>query len=88
MISNFANKNYRKFTDDNLEKLCPWSLASTIPVLGLEKVCPENLALGQGCRNPGGGGIYSPFDCISPNNLLWSAFERWMIFELIFLVFI
>ena len=37
--------NYGKFTDHNLEKLCPRSLAlaSTIPVLGIERVCPRKV---------------------------------------------
>ena len=36
-------KNYGKFDERSLEKLCPWSLASTIPVLCLERVCPEKV---------------------------------------------
>ena len=41
----FALKNYGKLTDHNLEKLCPRSLAlaTTIPVLGLESVCPRKV---------------------------------------------
>ena len=45
ILSIFAFKNYGKFTDHNLEKLCPRSLvlASTIPVLGLERVCSQKV---------------------------------------------
>ena len=44
-LSTFSCKNYRKFADHNLEKLCPrfLALASTIPVLGLERVCPRKV---------------------------------------------
>ena len=35
----FRVKNFGKFTNYNFEKLFPRSLASTIPVLGLKKVC-------------------------------------------------
>ena len=38
-LSTFELKTYGKFTDHNLEKLCPRSLASTIPILGLKRVC-------------------------------------------------
>ena len=41
ILSTFAFKNYRKFVDHNLEKLCPQSLALTITFLGLERVCPR-----------------------------------------------
>ena len=29
-------------------RLCPWSLASSIPVLGLKRVCPRKAVLGPG----------------------------------------
>ena len=40
ILSIFAFTNYGKFAANNLEKLCPRSLAlaSTIPVIGLEKL--------------------------------------------------
>ena len=40
-----ALKNNGKFADHNLEKLCRRSLASdsSIPVLGLERVCPRKV---------------------------------------------
>ena len=41
ILSTFELKNYGKITDHDLEKLCPRSLATTIPVLGLERVCPR-----------------------------------------------
>ena len=41
ILGAFTLKNYWKFADYNLEKFCPRSLASTIPVLGLKKVCPQ-----------------------------------------------
>ena len=43
ILSTFVFKNYGKFTNNSLEKLCPWSLASTIPVLGLERVLPQKV---------------------------------------------
>ena len=45
ILKTFALKNNGKFADHNLEKLCPRSLAlaTTIPVLGLEKT--RSLAL-------------------------------------------
>ena len=43
ILSTFAQKNYGKFTGYNLEKLCPQSLASTTPVLSLERVCPQKV---------------------------------------------
>ena len=39
----FALKNYGKFVDHNLEKLCPQCLALTIPVFGLERFCLRKL---------------------------------------------
>ena len=42
-LKTFALKNNEKFADHNLENLCPRSLASTIPVLVLEKVCPRKV---------------------------------------------
>ena len=41
ILSTFAFKNYRKFVNHNLEKLCSRSfgLVSTIPVFGLERIC-------------------------------------------------
>ena len=47
ILRTFVLKNYEKFTHHNLEKLCPRSLAlaSTIPVLGLERVCPRKVRL-------------------------------------------
>ena len=44
IFSTFGLKNCRKFTDYNLGKLCPQSLASTVSVLGLEKVCPRKVS--------------------------------------------
>ena len=45
ILSTFALKNNGKFTHHNSEKLRPRSLAvaSTIPVLGLERVCPRKV---------------------------------------------
>ena len=43
ILSTFALKNYGKFTDYNLEKLCPRSSALSNPVLGLERVCPRKV---------------------------------------------
>ena len=43
ILKTFALKNNEKFADHNLEILCPLSLASTIPVLGLERVCPRKV---------------------------------------------
>ena len=45
IFNTFCVKNYGKFADHSLEKLCLGSLAlaSTIPVLGLEKVCPRKV---------------------------------------------
>ena len=40
ILKAFAPNNKGKFADHDLEKLCSRSLASTIPVLDLEKVCP------------------------------------------------
>ena len=45
ILSTFAFKNYDKFADHNLEKLCPRSLTSTIAVLGLERVSPRKVGL-------------------------------------------
>ena len=43
ILNIFAFKNYGKFADNNLEKLCPRSLNSTIPVFGLEGVSPRKV---------------------------------------------
>ena len=45
ILKTFALKNNGKFADHNLELLCSWSLAlaSNIPVLGLESVCPRKV---------------------------------------------
>ena len=45
VLSTFTLKNYGKFTDHNLEKLCPRSLAlaSIIAVLSFERVCPRKV---------------------------------------------
>ena len=45
MLKTFALKNNGKFPNHDLEKLCPWSLAlaSTIPVFGFERVCPQKV---------------------------------------------
>ena len=43
ILNTFALKNHGKFADNNFEKLCSWPLALTIPVLGLERVCPRNV---------------------------------------------
>ena len=43
ILNTFAFKNYGKFDERYLEKLYHWSLASTIPVLGLERVCPRKV---------------------------------------------
>ena len=45
ILKTFAFKNIGKFADHNLEKLCPrfLALASSIPVLGLERVCPREV---------------------------------------------
>ena len=43
ILNTFVLKNNGKFADHNLEKLCPWYLASTIPVLGVERVCPRKV---------------------------------------------
>ena len=40
ILSTFVFKNYG-FTNHNLEKLYPWSLASTISVLVQERVCSQ-----------------------------------------------
>ena len=37
ILSTFTFKNFEKFADRNLEILCLWSLAATIPVRGLER---------------------------------------------------
>ena len=37
VLNTFAFKIYGRFANHNLEKLCPWPLAATIPVLGLER---------------------------------------------------
>ena len=41
ILKTFAFKNNEKFADHDLQKICFWSLdsASTIPVLGLKRVC-------------------------------------------------
>ena len=39
----FAFKNYEKFTDHTLKKLCFRFLASTFPVVGFERVCPKKV---------------------------------------------
>ena len=45
IFSTFALKNYGKFTDHSLEKMCPgpWPVASTIPILGLERICSRKV---------------------------------------------
>ena len=50
ILSTFAHKNYGKFAYHNLEKLCsrPLVLASTIPVIGLERSVHEKLVLDLG----------------------------------------
>ena len=47
----FCFKNYRKFATHNLENLCPWCLASIIPVLGLERVCSRKVGPWPWSRN-------------------------------------
>ena len=42
-LKHFCVKYHRKFTNHSLEKLYPWSLASTVPVRGLERVCPRKV---------------------------------------------
>ena len=44
----FALEINEKFADQSLKKLRAWSLslASTIPVFGHERVCPEDSVLG------------------------------------------
>ena len=44
IFSTFALRNYGKITDQILEKLCSRPLASSIPLLGLERVCPRKVA--------------------------------------------
>ena len=45
ILKTFALKNNGKLVNHNLEKLCSWSLAlaSTIPVLGLKRICPRKV---------------------------------------------
>ena len=45
ILSTLAFKNYGKFTDHNLKTLFLRSLAlaSIIPVLGLERICPRKV---------------------------------------------
>ena len=43
ILKTFSLKSNEKFADHNLEKLCPWSLASSIPVFDLERVCPRKV---------------------------------------------
>ena len=38
ILNTCARKDNGNFANHNLEKLCPWFLASSIPVLGLERV--------------------------------------------------
>ena len=44
-MNTFAIKNYGKFANRDVEKLCPWSLALilTIPVFALEKIYPPKV---------------------------------------------
>ena len=44
-LKDFVLKNHEKFAHHNLEKLCPrcLALASTIPVLGVGRVCSQKV---------------------------------------------
>ena len=43
ILNTFALKNNRRFAEHNFKKLCPLSLALTIPVLGLERACARKV---------------------------------------------
>ena len=45
ILSTFALKNYRKFFEHNLEKLCPQSLTSIVSFFGLERVCLRKVSV-------------------------------------------
>ena len=49
ILKNFALKNNGKFADIDSEKFCSlgFALASTIPALGFESVCPQKVGLGR-----------------------------------------
>ena len=53
ILKTFVLKNNRKFANHHLEKLCSWSfaLASTIPVLGLERAGPRKVGPWSWSRN-------------------------------------
>ena len=43
IFNTVAFKKYEKFANNKLEKFCPWSLASTILVIGFKRVCPRKV---------------------------------------------
>ena len=48
VLNTFALKNNEKFAHHSLEKMCPWFLASTIPVLGARMSVLEKSVVGLG----------------------------------------
>ena len=80
ILKTYALKNRGKFVGHNLEKLCLWCLASTIPVLGLKGVCPRKVgpwpsALASDFLSPWSGGLEG---CVLDSTLFFVlCFATW-----------